>query len=80
MYNYATLLVLTARAEGSWITNIEGRCYLDCLAAYSAVNFSHRNPEITAVAHAQLDTVVIVESSLPFRQCRTVLRCACLGV
>src|SRR6202041_3011885 len=30
------------------------------LAAYSAVNFGHRNPEITATAHAQLDIVTLV--------------------
>ena len=33
-----------ASAEGAWITDVEGRRYLDCLAAYSAVNFGHRNP------------------------------------
>ena len=58
--NYAPLPVVVASAEGAWITDVEGRRYLDCLAAYSAVNFGHRNPEITAVAHAQLDTVTLV--------------------
>ncbi len=43
-----------------WITDVEGRRYLDCLAAYSAVNFGHRNPEVTAAAHAQLDAVTLV--------------------
>ena len=47
-------------APGAWITDIEGRRYLDCLAAYSAVNFGHRNREITAAAHAQLDSVTLV--------------------
>jgi ornithine--oxo-acid transaminase len=58
--NYAPLPVVAASAEGAWITDVAGRRYLDCLAAYSAVNFGHRNPEITAVAHAQLDTVTLV--------------------
>ena len=52
--------MVAASAEGAWITDIEGRRYLDCLAAYSAVNFGHRNPEIIAAAHAQLDTVTLV--------------------
>ncbi|PWQ88845.1 ornithine--oxo-acid transaminase, partial [Enterococcus faecium] len=43
-----------------WITDVEGRRYLDCLAAYSAVNFGHRHPEIVATAHAQLDAVTLV--------------------
>jgi ornithine--oxo-acid transaminase len=59
-HNYSPLPVVAASAEGVWITDVEGRRYLDCLAAYSAVNFGHRNPEITATAHAQLDTVTLV--------------------
>ena len=58
--NYSPLPVVAASAEGAWITDIEGRRYLDCLAAYSAVNFGHRNPEIVAAAHAQLDSVTLV--------------------
>src|ERR1700761_5594669 len=59
-HNYSPLPVVAASAEGCWITDVEGGRYLDCLAAYSAVNFGHRNPEITATAHAQLDTVTLV--------------------
>jgi ornithine--oxo-acid transaminase len=59
-HNYSPLPVVAASAEGVWITDVEGRRYLDCLAAYSAVNFGHRNPEIAATAHAQLDTVTLV--------------------
>jgi ornithine--oxo-acid transaminase len=59
-HNYCPLPVVAASAEGAWITDVEGRRYLDCLAAYSAVNFGHRNPEITAAAHAQLNTMTLV--------------------
>ncbi|WP_036468542.1 ornithine--oxo-acid transaminase [Mycobacterium genavense] len=59
-HNYSPLPAVAASAEGAWITDVEGRRYLDCLAAYSAVNFGHRNPEITATAHAQLDTLTLV--------------------
>jgi ornithine--oxo-acid transaminase len=59
-HNYSPLPVVAASAEGAWITDVEGRRYLDCLAAYSAVNFGHRHPEIVAAAHAQLDTVTLV--------------------
>jgi ornithine--oxo-acid transaminase len=59
-HNYSPLPVVAASAEGCWITDVEGRRYLDCLAAYSAVNFGHRNPEITAAAHAQLDNLTLV--------------------
>ena len=43
-HNYSPLPVVAASAEGAWITDVEGRRYLDCLAAYSAVNFGHRTP------------------------------------
>ena len=59
-HNYSPLPVVAASAEGAWITDVQGRRYLDCLAAYSAVNFGHRNPEIVATAHAQLDAVTLV--------------------
>jgi ornithine--oxo-acid transaminase len=59
-HNYSPLPVVAASAEGAWITDVEGRRYLDCLAAYSAVNFGHRHPRITATAHAQLDAVTLV--------------------
>ena len=58
--NYAPLPVVATSAEGAWITDVEGRRYLDCLAAYSAVNFGHRNPEIVAAAHRQLDQLTLV--------------------
>ena len=59
-HNYSPLPVVAASAEGAWITDVDGHRYLDCLAAYSAVNFGHRNPVIIAAAHHQLDTVTLV--------------------
>ncbi|PVA54741.1 ornithine--oxo-acid transaminase [Mycobacteroides abscessus] len=59
-HNYAPLPVVAHHAEGAWIEDVDGKRYLDCLAAYSAVNFGHGNPEILATAHAQLDTVTLV--------------------
>ncbi|MDV3127629.1 ornithine--oxo-acid transaminase [Mycobacterium sp. 21AC1] len=59
-HNYSPLPVVAASAEGVWITDVTGKRYLDCLAAYSAVNFGHRNPEIIATAHAQLDRLTLV--------------------
>ena len=69
--------MVAASAEGAWITDVEGRRYLDCLAAYSAVNFGHRNPEITATAHAQLDAVTLV--SRAFHSDRLGPFCAALA-
>ena len=59
-HNYSPLPIVAASARGAWITDVEGRRYLDCLAAYSAVNFGHHNDEIIATAHRQLDDLTLV--------------------
>ena len=58
--NYHPLPVVIAEADGAWVTDVTGRRYLDFLAGYSALNFGHRHPAITAAAHAQLDRVTLV--------------------
>jgi ornithine--oxo-acid transaminase len=45
-HNYHPLDVVVERAEGVWVWDVEGRRYLDCLAAYSAVNQGHCHPRI----------------------------------
>ncbi len=58
-HNYHPLPVVIASAQGAWVTDVEGRRYLDCLAGYSALNFGHRHPGLLAVAHDQLDRVTL---------------------
>jgi ornithine--oxo-acid transaminase len=76
-HNYSPLPVVAASADGAWITDVDGRRYLDCLSAYSAVNFGHRHPEIVATAHAQLDAVTLV--SRAFHSDRLGPFCAALA-
>ena len=45
-HNYHPLDVVIHRAEGVWVWDVEGRKYLDFLAAYSAVNQGHCHPVI----------------------------------
>jgi ornithine--oxo-acid transaminase len=58
-HNYHPLPIVVAAAEGAWVTDVEGKRYLDMLAAYSALNFGHRHPDLIAAAHAQLDQVTL---------------------
>ena len=58
-HNYHPLPVVLARGDGAWVWDVEGRRYLDCLAAYSAVNFGHSNPVILDAARRQLDQVTL---------------------
>jgi ornithine--oxo-acid transaminase len=58
-HNYHPLDVVIERAEGCWVYDVEGKKYLDCLAAYSAVNQGHCHPEIMKVAMEQLAKVTL---------------------
>jgi ornithine--oxo-acid transaminase len=58
-HNYHPLPVVIAEAEGAWVTDVDGRRYLDCLAGYSALNFGHRHPAIISAAREQLDRVTL---------------------
>ncbi|MEE4541743.1 ornithine--oxo-acid transaminase [Streptomyces sp. V4-01] len=58
-HNYHPLPVVVASAQGAWMTDVEGRRYLDMLAGYSALNFGHGNPRLIAAAKAQLDRVTL---------------------
>jgi ornithine--oxo-acid transaminase len=57
--NYRPLPVVLAAGEGAWVHDVEGRRYLDMLAGYSALNFGHRHPVLTEVAHRQLDRLTL---------------------
>lgn len=56
---YHPLPVVVSEAEGAWVTDVEGRRYLDMLAAYSALNFGHRHPDLVRAAREQLDRVTL---------------------
>ncbi|MCD2443652.1 ornithine--oxo-acid transaminase [Agromyces sp. SYSU K20354] len=58
-HTYHPLPVVVASGDGAWVTDVAGRRYLDCLAAYSAVNFGHGNPRLVAAAREQLDRITL---------------------
>lgn len=58
-HNYHPLPVVIARGEGAWVTDVEGKRYLDLLSAYSAVNFGHRHPALVAAATEQLGRITL---------------------
>lgn len=58
-HNYHPLPVVAKRAKGAWVTDVEGKRYLDCLAAYSAVNFGHGHPRLLRAARRQLSAVTL---------------------
>ncbi|MFJ9813861.1 ornithine--oxo-acid transaminase [Streptomyces sp. NPDC101151] len=56
---YHPLPVVVATAEGAWMTDVEGRRYLDLLAGYSALNFGHGNRRLVEAAKRQLERVTL---------------------
>jgi ornithine--oxo-acid transaminase len=58
-HNYHPLPVVATEGFGAWVTDVDGKRYLDCLAAYSAVNFGHGNPVLVDAAKAQLEKLTL---------------------
>ncbi|MFF8607480.1 ornithine--oxo-acid transaminase [Streptomyces sp. NPDC015346] len=58
-HNYHPLPIVVASADGAWMTDVEGRRYLDMLAGYSALNFGHGNRRLIEAARAQLERVTL---------------------
>jgi len=52
-HNYKPLDVVIEKAEGVWVYDVDGKKYLDCLSAYSAVNQGHVHPKILEALNAQ---------------------------
>jgi len=58
-HNYHPLDIVIERAEGVWVYDVEGKRYLDCLAAYSAVNQGHCHPRILKTLTEQAHKVTL---------------------
>jgi len=72
-HNYRPLDVVIERAEGVWVYDVEGKRYLDCLAAYSAVNQGHCHPKILRTLEEQAQKVTL--TSRAFRNEQLPLLC-----
>ena len=57
--NYNPLDVILSKGEGIWIWDVEGKKYMDCLSAYSAVNQGHCHPKIHQVLVEQSKTLTL---------------------
>ena len=58
-HNYHPLPIVIADADGAWVTDVDGRRYLDALAGYSALNFGHRHPVLLDAVSQQLERVTL---------------------
>jgi ornithine--oxo-acid transaminase len=58
-HNYRPLDVVLTRGQGIWVWDVDGRKYLDCLSAYSAVNQGHCHPRILAALIEQANKLTL---------------------
>jgi len=78
-HNYHPLDVVIERAEGVWVWDSDGRKFLDCLSAYSALNQGHRHPKILAALVEQAGKITLTSRAFhndqmgPFLQELTTL-------
>ncbi|MGK2935482.1 MAG: ornithine--oxo-acid transaminase [Gemmatimonadaceae bacterium] len=72
-HNYHPLDIVIERGEGAWVYDVEGKKYLDCLSAYSAVNQGHCHPRILETMLEQARKVTL--TSRAFRNDQLPLFC-----
>jgi ornithine--oxo-acid transaminase len=72
-HNYHPLDIVVSRASGVWVYDEEGRRYLDCLSAYSALNQGHCHPRLLKVMREQAERVTL--TSRAFRNDQLPLFC-----
>ncbi len=58
-HNYHPLDVVCTRGEGVYLTDVDGKKYMDFLAAYSAVNQGHNHPAIAAAMIRQIQSLAL---------------------
>lgn len=75
--NYSPLPVVLARGEGVWVWDVEGRKYLDMLAAYSALNQGHRHPAILRAAREQMERMTLTSRAFHNDRMGAFLRYLC---
>ena len=73
-HNYHPLDVVIERASGAWVYDVEGRRYLDFLAAYSAVNQGHCHPAIFKAMCEQAQKVTLTSRAFRNDQLPLLLR------
>lgn len=58
-HNYHPLDVVLEKGKGVWVWDVEGKKYMDCLAAYSAVNQGHCHPKLIKAMKKQAQKLTL---------------------
>ncbi|OFZ85830.1 MAG: ornithine--oxo-acid transaminase [Bdellovibrionales bacterium RIFOXYD1_FULL_55_31] len=76
--NYHPLPIVLAKGEGIWVWDVEGKKYMDCLSAYSALNQGHRHPKIMKTLIDQAGRVTLTSRAFHNDQMGALLKKLCL--
>jgi ornithine--oxo-acid transaminase len=76
-HNYAPLDVVIKQGKGVWVTDVDGKKYMDCLAAYSAVNQGHCHPKILKAFVQQAKKVTLTSRAFRNDQLPLLFRDLC---
>jgi ornithine--oxo-acid transaminase len=76
-HHYKPLDVVLDKGEGVWVYDVEGKKYLDCLSAYSAVSQGHCHPRIMHAMQEQLHKVTLVSRAFYSDQLGPFLKQLC---
>ena len=63
-HNYHPLPVVAKKAKAQWVWDVDGKKYLDCLAAYSALNFGHQHPVIMRALRRQMRNLSLTSRAM----------------
>jgi ornithine--oxo-acid transaminase len=58
-HNYHPIPVVIKEGKGVWVTDVEGKKYIDMLSAYSALNQGHNHPKILDALKKQLEKLTL---------------------
>ena len=72
-HNYTPLDVVLVRGDRVWVTDADGKTYLDALSGYSALNLGHRHPRIIRALIEQAERLTL--TSRAFRNDQLPLFC-----
>ncbi len=76
-HNYHPLDVVLTEGDGVWVYDVDGKKYLDCLAAYSAVNQGHCHPRILQAAQDQMQRMTLTSRAFRNDQMGPFLKQLC---
>lgn len=75
--NYHPLPVILVKGEGIWVTDINGKKYMDFLAAYSALNQGHRHPRILQAMREQSEKITLTSRAFMNEKMGELLKKLC---